>query len=267
MKENLTEKIDRITKNTIHKSVRLNFVNEGNKYEKIGLFGLGDWHLGHNTCNIPYIQKYINFIKDKPYARVILMGDLFEAATRSSIGSGPYSEDFHPDKQKELILELLEPIKDKIYGSHIGNHEMRILNMTSMNLTKDIARELKHKYYGFAAYTKIKLGKQQYVIYSTHGSSGATLPHTKIKQCINLGNFIDADVYLYGHVHSLDSKAIHFEQVKGRKVIDRKRYFVLTGGFLDYKDSYAEMKNMIPSKSGAPRILFYRKNRDIRIQL
>jgi len=270
------EKIIYITEDEIKKNIegayknekklKKKFVDETKKVKnKLELIAFGDWHLGHHTCQVDKIKMMIDYVKRTANARVILMGDLMESATKTSVGSGPYAENYHPQQQKEIILELLKPIKDKIYGSHIGNHEMRILNSTSINLTKDIARELGHKYYGFGAYTKIKLGKQQYVIYSTHGSSGSLLPHTKIKGCLNLGNFIDSDVYLYGHVHALDSKALYFEQIKGRQIIKRKRYFILTGHYLGYKNSYAEMKNMIPSKTGSPKIKFHKKIRDIRV--
>ena len=34
-----------------------------------------------------------------------------------------------------------------------------------------------------------------------------------------------------------------------------KRYIVLTGHYLNYKDSYAEQKNMMPGKQGSPIVV------------
>ena len=94
---------------TSNKSVKINDVYE-KKIHKIDLIGFGDWHYGDNSCNLDAITKQIAWIKDNKYARVILMGDILNCATRGSVGAGPYDENRKPQKQFEEVLELLEPI-------------------------------------------------------------------------------------------------------------------------------------------------------------
>jgi len=249
-------------------SVGINVVNE-KKLKKIDLIGFGDWHYGENSCNREAIKKQIDWIKSNPYARVILMGDLLNCATRTSVGAGPYDENMNSQEQYEKVLELLQPIKDKIYGIHIGNHEQRIKNDTSLNLIKLLSKTLKVKYLGYAAFHKIKVGKINYTIYSTHGSSGATLPYTKIKKCISLSSSFDADVYLMGHVHSVQVLPMEYEKVdfKNKQVVRTKKYFVLTGHYLGYHDSYAEMKNILPDKQGCARVRLNGEKKDVHVSV
>jgi hypothetical protein len=185
------------------------------------------------------------------------MGDILNSATKTSVGAAVFDEENHGDKQYEDMIDLLTPIKEKIYGAFIGNHENRIFDSTGYNVTKMMARELGHKYYGYGAFIKIRVKDHNYIIYGTHGASGATLPYTKIKRLLDMSSFIDADIYLMGHVHS---SQVHTQEVKSvnlkDKVVERhKKYYILTGHYLNYENSYAEMKNMRPEKQGSPTII------------
>lgn len=119
----------------------------------------------------------------------------------------------------------------------------------------------------WACFHKIKVGNISYTIYSTHGSSSSSSPHTKIKSCIDLARSFDADCYLMGHLHSLSTHTGIFQEVKGNQIKERKRVYVLTGHFLDYKGSYAEMKGLQPDKQGSPRIRLNGVVKDIHISL
>jgi len=226
------------------------------KYNKIKIIPFGDLHYGATECNMHRAKETINWIKDEPNTRVILMGDLLNSATKTSVGAGPFEENVSGQKQYDDIVKFLYPIKNKIYGSLIGNHEYRIFKETGYNVTKILAKELNHKYYGFGCFLRLRILDQNYIIYATHGSSGATLPYTKIKRALDLGSFIDADIYLYAHVHSLQIHTQQYKKINLKKgiVTNFKKYFILTGHYLNYEDSYAEMKNIKPEKQGSPTI-------------
>lgn len=240
------------TKN--NNSVRLNLRNE--KEDKIMLYGLGDVHIGSNESNHKRFLEDIEMIKKDKYARVILMGDLLDCATKKSVGAGTFQNNMNPHEQYEYMLKTLEPIKDKIYGVHQGNHEERIFNETGINLSKIMANQLGTRYLGYGAFHKIKVRDNNYTIYSTHGSSCATLPHTKIKRCLDLATFIDVDIYMMGHVHQLQCQPQEYRKIdlKNKQVIKDKKFFILTGHYLNWDDSYAEMKSMRPSSQGCARV-------------
>ena len=230
----------------------LNIINEESA---ISLIALGDLHLGHKACNLEKIRKTIKKIRETKNARVILMGDIIDAGLRNSIGGGTYDNDFPPQEQFDLAVELLQPIKDKIYGIHSGNHSNRIFNATSLEIDKLLGQRLGVKWLGSSAYHKIKIGKKNFVIYSTHGSSGASLPHTKIKAVMDLANFHECDIYMYGHNHELaytiDEK--FYVDMRSSTIKRKQRHFILTGHYLNY-EGYVAMKSYKPSRLGSPLI-------------
>jgi len=261
---------DKMTKalNWKEKSMRIHVVNE-NEYDKIKLVPFGDVHFGAKECNIERAKKTIEWIISKPDARVILMGDLLNSSTKVSVGAGTFDETTSGQAQYDFMLEMLKPIKDKIYGALQGNHEERVRKETGYDITKMLAKDLGCKYYGFGCFTKLKVKDQNYIIYSTHGSSGATLPYTKIKKALDMGKYIESDVLLYAHVHSLQVHTQQYKSVniRNKTVEKRSKYYVLTGHYLNYEDSYAEMKNIVPEKQGSPTITFTggKEGRQIRV--
>ena len=81
---------------------------------------IGDVHYGSPQCNV---NKFLDMVKycveHKLY--VMLMGDLIEMATRYSVGSGVYEQEFPGQSQVEWIIEKLKPLGNLILGSHNGN--------------------------------------------------------------------------------------------------------------------------------------------------
>ena len=47
----------------------------------------------------------------------------------------------------------------------------------------------------------------------------------------------------------------------------RKRHFVLTGHFLEYKGSYAEQAVMVPSATGVVKLTFHSKRHKITVSM
>lgn len=196
---------------------------------------------------------------------MIGMGDYLECAHKASGTGAVYEQVKSPQEQYESIMELFKPIKKKIIGLHSGNHEWRAYRDTGIDLTKNLARELNTTDLGFACFTKLKLGKQNYDIYSTHGASGSWTPEGKMRAIRKLSESFDADLYLYGHVHDISIQTEESRKIddRSRTVKRRKKYYVNTGHFLNYEGSYAEMKNYKPGKKGVVKIKFYRKKFDI----
>ena len=104
-------------------------------FDHIYLIPIGDFHvgdpsaLGGSTEEGKYATKkfrsMVQYIKDKPYAYTFLMGDLFDAVTKTSLGS-VYEQEYNLKTAKEFLTAELEPIKDKILGAIDGNHEERV---------------------------------------------------------------------------------------------------------------------------------------------
>ncbi|MDD2260258.1 MAG: hypothetical protein PHO87_04590 [Acholeplasmataceae bacterium] len=159
---------------------------------------------------------------------------------------------------------LITRIHGKVAFS--GNCQ-RIIDSTGYDPIKFLCNELHINHYGYGQFIKIKGKGTAYNIYATHGSSSSTLPYTKIKGCLNLAMHKDADLYLMGHVHDLQLHTQEVERIQYNQVIKDKRYFILTGHYLNYDGSYAEMKNICPSKQGSPVIDLCMSEKQVRVKI
>ena len=239
--------------------------------DKVIISNLGDMHYGHKCFKRKEFEEVLKSIYDNKNTYVVGMGDYLEAATRDSVGGGVFEQEQFVQEQLETVCEYLKPLADagKILGLLRGNHEERIYKHSGLDVTKIMAKILNTKYFGSGIMMRLKVGFNNYTIYATHGSSGASMPHTKIRACINLAQIYDADIYCMGHLHELDHKTMPYYTLdtKNKTLVQKDRHFILTGSYLDYLDSYAESKNMFPAKSGSPKIKLSAKEKRIRVSI
>lgn len=236
--------------------------------QEVKLVPLGDVHLGSPQCMVDKFLATINYIKESG-SLCVLMGDLAECASKSSVGAGWVEQNITPQSQLDGLAKVLKPIASQILVLLDGNHEFRIWKSSGIMFSKVLADLLGVKYGGYSCFIKLKVQKQNYVIHAQHGSSNAWYPHTKLTAAMRTARHTEADVYLYGHTHELLSLKVPYRQLKlrSRTVVSDKRYFVLTGSFLDYEGSYAQRKNMYPTQTGVAKLKFYGDRWDIHISL
>lgn len=240
------------------------------KEKKKYLIPFGDLHIGSPYAAISKIEKWIPWILENN-AWVIGMGDWTEAATRYSVGAGVYEQTMTVDDQIEYLHKLFKPVADKglLLGIIEGNHEFRTFKEVGVNISKQLCRLLRVTFMGYGGYSRLVVNNHGYTVYATHGSTGSTLPHTKIKSCIDLARIYEADLYLMGHVHELADYTykIRYFDTKNKKVSKKKKHFVLTGAYVEYEGSYAEQKNLIPTRTGSPRIRLSGEEYNISVSL
>jgi len=240
------------------------------KGNEMKLIPLGDVHLGAPTCNVKKFLGTVDYIK-KSKSKVILMGDLMECASKSSVGAGWVEQTETPQLQLNILYDILKPIKDQIIVLLDGNHEHRIWKTSGVKVSEVLAQRLGVPYGGYSCFVGLRVNDQKYIIHAQHGSSSARYPHTKLTGAMSTANHTSADVFLYGHTHELMSLTLDKRELemKGRKtkLIKRKVYYVLTGGFLEYSSSYAERKNMYPTKTGVAKLKFFGDRFDVHISI
>lgn len=238
-----------------------NFVQD----EKIIIVFLGDVHWGSPHCNRKLLFDILRWVASTENAFILLMGDLIEMATKKSVGAGVYEQVQSPQEQIKDTIAYLQPIRHKLLGYFMGNHEFRAKKSLGIDVADIIADVLKIPYLGFTKLTTVKVGEQHYDIVGTHGNSGSKKPHTKLAKVFELADIYDADLYVMGHVHEiLDATKVIRRRV-GEKLETIVKYFLLTGHFLNWKTSYAEMAAMSPSNLGAPCAILYEHERKISI--
>jgi len=248
----------------------VNFVHAKLPGDRPIILPLSDVHWGSPECNVPLFMDNMEWAFDNKHVYLILNGDLLEASTRTSVGSGVYEQKETAGKQLEEMLAILQPFAEekRILGITNGNHEDRIYNMSGVDITRIMADRLDVPYFKNGGFFKINVGKQNYHMYVTHGSSGALLPYTKIKKTLDFARFINVDIYANGHVHDAQVHTQEYMSINNRSnsVDKQMRYFILTGHYLNY-EGYAQAKGMVPAKQGTPKIKLHGDKRMIRVSI
>lgn len=234
--------------------------------KKFWFVPLGDVHLGHPTCDVDKFVETVNFIKKSGYG-VVLMGDLLESANKGSVGAGWVEQTQSPQEQLDAIADILYPVRKQIILLLTGNHELRVWKDTGIDPSNVLARYLDVPYGGYASFIYFRIGSQNYVCHAQHGSTGGMYTHTKLQAAKRTATHTEADLYLYGHTHSLvadsEEKRYYDKKVKGVRI--KKQYTVLTGSFLSYEGSYAQMKNYNPTRIGVSNVYLGGEKWDIHI--
>lgn len=236
---------------------------------------LGDIHWGHPTVYANEDQReklygYRDWILEHD-ALTIGMGDIIENSTKSSVGAGVFEQTLNPQQQQEEMVEWWTPLAEegRVAGWLLGNHENRTYNTSGMDPAAIMASQLDVPYLQYGGFIRIKVGDITYVIYASHGATGSTKMAGKMNACESMAISNDADIYLMGHVHDLAhwTRTYRYLNLRNRAMEEKTRHFVLTGHFLGYNGSYAEMKNYSIGKSGAPRIRLDGNRSDIHVSL
>jgi predicted phosphodiesterase len=238
--------------------------------EKLTLTLLGDTHIGSKYFDEDLLKQILEWCYEKK-SPIILMGDMIETATRDSVGAGVYEQQEIVDEQIGHFNYLFNPLAADglILGLHPGNHEMRVFNSSGLNLAKQMSKQLKVPYFGWGKIHYFLVGKQGYTLYTTHGSSGARLPHTKIKGAIDLANLAEAEVYAMGHLHQLSHHVRNFYDVnkRSKKVEEHQKHFILCGAYLNHWGSYGHVKSYEPMRKGSPKVKLGGLEHSIRVSI
>jgi len=142
-----------------------------------------------------------------------------------------------------------------------------LIKSSNMHVSKMMAQHLGVPFLGNGKFHYFKVGKERYTLYTTHGSTGARLPHTKIRGCLDLAKFGEAEIYAMGHVHSLQHlvRPYYSPNLRKRTIDTKHKHFVTTGSFLNHWGSYAHRNNYEPMPIGSPVIKFDGDKHQIRV--
>lgn len=239
-------------------------VQKGKDYAEVIFFG--DTHLGCVYSDIERAQRMLDYcLENNIY--VFVMGDIMEAATRYSVGAGVY-EQISPQAQLDKVFAMFADLAKRklILGWLQGNHEFRIFKETGIDVSKIICRELKVPYLGFAGWNLWRVGDENYSVYTIHGASGARFAWTKMKSVVDIALYLnDVDVVAMAHTHDILINAISRQSIDKRtKTVEFKKcHIIVTGHYLNFAGSYAQMKGLPPGKKGSPKGKFFARKHDV----
>jgi UDP-2,3-diacylglucosamine pyrophosphatase LpxH len=233
---------------------------------------ISDLHFGNPYCSVKHFLRTIEFIKNNDNVYCFLNGDLLESVTKSSKGD-VYTQKLTPQEQRDAVIEMLKPIKDKVLGATQGNHEIRIYNETGIDLTQDIASKLEIPYRAEGMLFKLSFGDfnnrtkgKPFVFWSyiTHGYGGARTKSAKAVKAERVSTWIHADWYAMSHDHVVNVAPDIYLMPDNRGMIDDKGFLsgkvtakremlIKTNAYLRW-GGYAEMGGFPPSDLTTPLI-------------
>jgi len=245
-----------------------------NQFKQIRIVPISDLHYGNPLCSVKHFQNTVDFVKNNDDVFAFLNGDLAETAIRTSKGD-IYKQKIDPQSQRDDVLDLLKPIKNKILGMTTGNHESRINDLCGLDISKDIANALEIPYRPEGMLLKIMFGDGNdyhkgkpfvFWAYITHGYGGARTKAAKAVKVERAGAWIPrADFVAMSHDHVVnvapdvdlvpDNRGTPFmgEFLSG-KVTAHRKMLIKTNAYLKW-GGYAEMGGFPPSDLATPLIM------------
>jgi len=246
------------------------------EFDHIYFVPIGDLHCGDHAGlggtsseGIKATKKFrdmVKWIKDKDHAYTFLMGDLFDAVTKTSLGN-VYKQEMNLDKAKDFLTEELKPIQSKILGCIDGNHEDRIVKAIGSSPVKDLAKFLDIEYFpNWCAYLYLSVGDNKdrkkdkyrpyiYTVFLHHMRGGGSTPGGKINRLKKLKNMVLADLYCGAHVHLKGTFKEKYlvPDIRAKKLVEEQETYVATGSFMGYA-SYSIVKKYKKPATGAVRV-------------
>ena len=229
----------------------------------ITVIPVADVHLGSPECREQEFMEFIQKVKETPNTYLVLLGDLIDNGTKSSV-TNPFRATMPPSQQKREMANILEPVKDRILCMLPGNHERRSMKDADDDPVYDIAAKLdvEHLYRENIAFVKIQLGTEDaqdehsnskyrpcYNLVVTHGAGGGIMTGGSVNRSERFGYVIDGmDALIVGHTHK------PYTTQPGKIVIDPRNNQVTVKPFkvvcatswLDY-GGYAARMMLLPS--------------------
>lgn len=237
-----------------------------------------DLHIGSKRCDMALIKERIEKVKNNPDTYCILLGDLINNSTKTSVGD-VYDEPLSPMTQITTVIELFKPIKDKILGVVSGNHERRTYKQDGIDLIYFMCAELgiteRYSYSSELLFIRFGINPQDprrkmcYTLYMTHGDGqGGRLIGGKANGLQRRGRIVDADIVVTGHTHTPFTfrEKMYVVNYQRSIVIEREQVFVNASATLDYEE-YAELYGMPPSSKISPRVLLDGRKRLIIVMI
>lgn len=243
----------------------------------ITLIPLADAHYGSREFNETRWHNTIRRIQDDPNCYTVLVGDLLDTATKSSV-SDVYEATCNIREQKEWLRNELSPIRDRILAAVGGNHERRIGRETSLDILYDVLLAIGKEdvYRPNICFMQVRLERSvkgepkqrcEWKFAITHGSGGGQYIGSSANKAQNFSMSLEGiDCLITGHTHkpvAFPVSKLVFDQ--GR-ILRKQFYVAVASSFLDY-GGYPVQKMLPPTAHTTTEILLEYSNNKTRIRV
>lgn len=230
-------------------------------FKQFTIYPLSDVHIGAHAHADRRFKERVSFIAAQDQShRVLLMGDLMDNATRSSV-SFSYGATT-PQQELDRLVDVLGPIADRIDLVIPGNHERRSADRgDGLDVTAQLTALLgiPKVYRKQASVIRYQFNKRKDKYYRTsvellchHGTGGGRKHGGKVNRVSDLKLLkADCHCYLMGHVHHTST---HVETTISRwPPRPLRQLFIITGAWVGSEQYASDAAYPVPS-IGAPII-------------
>jgi len=228
-------------------------VYEFPELSKLELLSLGDIHWDSVFCEKKLLKKKVQEIKDQGYYTG-LIGDTFDKLFFNRQDREERDESLN-EAFYELI-DILEPIKDRILYIVRGNHDKGVEKATEFSITQDLARWLDVPYIKGMGIVHLRIGTRKsdkkrmvsYAMLVTHGWGGGRRKGSGARKIEELSSFVwGVDFYVIGHLHKPESapRGVFIYDPRKEAVFQKDLRGVVLSSFQSYP-IYAQEKGMNP---------------------
>lgn len=246
--------------------------------DDLRIYPISDVHLGAAEHMDKAWGEFLQMLQSDPNAYVVLVGDLLNNCTRSSI-SNIFEETLRPREQKRIMADMLLPIRDKILCCVSGNHERRSLKDADDEPCYDIMCKLdiEDRYRQNMAFIKIQCGNiageggknPTYIMAVTHGAGGGIFTGATINRLERYGYVVDgADILVAGHSHKpFVSQPAKIKVDPYNNKVSLKPFKVVSAtSWLEY-GGYAAQKMLLPSSHALQVIELAGNKKEIKVRM
>jgi len=207
------------------------------------IYVIGDLHVGNQNYREDLLKNTLS--KIEPEADIIGMGDYCEFINKKTFDYD--SQTISPDNQFKEFKRLFKSFAEKgrIITMLKGNHEDRYFK--KLDMLEMWCEQYDIPYFGRHFVKTIN----DVTIYAHHPQSSATTTAGRSTVFRKMREVQEADIYLTGHFHSLFQES-SYRYNRNRDLTER--FFACTGSYLEYKNSYAELKLYTPNPMGCKKI-------------
>ncbi len=235
--------------------------------QEIKIKVIADVHYGHTLCDIKAFKNYLADSDENTY--FLGIGDLCDSICvtdpryRKSIDAIASEEIL--DEQIQGMYNMLLPYKEKIILCGIGNHEDVITKRCGTNPIKRLCSMLEIPYAGYSYFLKLQLhengSRVRTIMFKCHHGygGGSRTQGNNITKFAKDMSFYDADVFVYGHVHSLQHDVVPRLSIVGDKLVAKPKILAICGTWKkslteDNTTSWEEVQGFPPVMIGGLNI-------------
>lgn len=243
---------------------RMHVVELSRDFETIELLDISDLHEGSPAENADLLNRELDYLEATSNAFAIIGGDIFEAATKHSVGDVHNTRNVSVVDSRHVMAARLRRVREKILGVIGGNHDHRVVKESGEDSVDALCCEL-GLYYADDGELDLKLlvgqdrnaklSQLAYSIYAVHGWGGGRTMGAKANNLVGLRNLRpNADLYLFHHTHTpmIVPDVCHEYHVREGVIIEREQLFIMGAAYL-HRQGYPVRQGYKASRQGAMR--------------